>query len=70
MRDGNFETVAIDGIENLGGRDFDQCLMELLREKILERHQKDAKADPKISQKLLLRCQALKEDLSRWNEAG
>lgn len=62
---GRFTVKWVDGDTNLGGRDFDNKLMDYLREKIKEKHGKDAFTNPLTKQKLLRECKEMKEQLSK-----
>ena len=59
-----FHAMATDGDVFLGGKDFDERMVELLAEQFLERHGVDPRSDPQDAAQLWLDAQEAKHALS------
>ena len=65
IQSGSFEIIAIDGDEQLGGREIDFALRDYLARKIQEVH---GLGNRGLAQKLLEKCETLKISLSSLKE--
>ena len=63
------EELATNGNRQLGGHDWDQCLIDYLVESFKKTHGVDPCSDAQGMQKLLLECELAKRRLSRMNKA-
>jgi molecular chaperone DnaK len=59
------EEVAIRGNRQLGGRDWDQVLIDFVADGFQKVHRQDLRAAPQAMQELLLECEQAKRRLSR-----
>jgi molecular chaperone DnaK len=64
IESGVFEVLATDGDSNLGGDDFDRCLMELLVREFAEEHRIDLRGDTVALQRLKEAAERAKLELS------
>jgi molecular chaperone DnaK len=64
VKNGHFKVVSIGGDTHLGGRDFDNLLMDFVREYVAEEYDQDCFTNPKRRQKLLAEVIGAKENLS------
>ncbi|MBI5169537.1 MAG: Hsp70 family protein [Candidatus Eisenbacteria bacterium] len=64
------EVVATDGNHQLGGKDWDDRLVEYLAERYRERHDTDPLGDPQSYHELRLRAEDAKRSLSRLTKAA
>uniref|UniRef100_A0A914CLR3 Heat shock protein 70 n=1 Tax=Acrobeloides nanus TaxID=290746 RepID=A0A914CLR3_9BILA len=69
IKDGIFNVVGIGGNTQLGGRDFDNVLMDYFVDIIEEKYNKEIAENVKVMQKLLRECIDLKIMLSANEEA-
>ena len=68
IQSGSFEIIAIDGDEQLGGREIDFALRDYLARKIQEVHGLNCLGNRGLAQKLLEKCESLKISLSSLEE--
>lgn len=61
---GVFQTVATDGDVRLGGKDFDERLLEHVAKAFVQRHGADPRTDPEDAAQLWISVQELKHTLS------
>ncbi len=64
-----FRTLATDGDVRLGGKDFDECLVDHLAERFLADHGLDPRGDPQDAAQLWRDAQDLKHALSEHTKA-
>jgi heat shock 70kDa protein 1/2/6/8 len=69
VKNGKFTVVAIGGDTQLGGRDFDNMLMNHMHKIILDKYQKDCFENKRTQQKLLKEVVELKHALAGATEA-
>uniref|UniRef100_A0A914DSZ8 Heat shock protein 70 n=1 Tax=Acrobeloides nanus TaxID=290746 RepID=A0A914DSZ8_9BILA len=69
VKDGIFNVVAIGGDTLLGGRDFDNALMDYFVDIIEKKYKKKISENVKIMQKLLKECIDLKHTLTATEDA-
>ena len=69
VKDGIFNVVAIGGDTLLGGRDFDNALMDYFVDIIEKKYKKKISENVKIMQKLLKECIDLKHMLTTTEDA-
>jgi molecular chaperone DnaK (HSP70) len=69
VKDGIFNVVAIGGDTLLGGRDFDNALMDYFVDIIEKKYEKKISENVKIMQKLLKECIDLKHMLAATEDA-
>ncbi len=62
--------LATDGNRQLGGKDWDQALIDIVSEEFMARHGLDPRADPQGAQDLQLACEKAKRILSKKNRAS
>ncbi len=65
-----FRALATDGDVQLGGKDFDERLVDYLAEKFREAHGVDPRSDPQDAAQLWLDAQQLKHTLSERSKAN
>ena len=65
-----FEAIATDGDMRLGGRDWDQRLIDHVASKFVEEHGKDPRVDMNALGRLIRECQEAKETLSTRSKAN
>ena len=63
------EELATNGQRQLGGHDWDQCLIDYVVDGFQEAHRVDPRSDAQAMQKLLMECELAKRRLSRMNKA-
>jgi molecular chaperone DnaK len=63
------EELATNGNRQLGGHDWDQCLIDYVVDGFQEAHHVDPRSDAQAMQKLLMECELAKRRLSRMNKA-
>lgn len=66
---GEFVTLATDGDVQLGGRDWDERLLEHVAEAFIRKHQIDPREDPSTYGRLLRDCEDAKRTLSLRQKA-
>jgi molecular chaperone DnaK (HSP70) len=66
---GHFKVLCVEGANDLGGRDFDNALFDVVRQKLGKRDGVDCASDPTCKQKVLIECEAMKIQLSTAQEA-
>jgi molecular chaperone DnaK len=66
---GEFVTLATDGDVRLGGRDWDQRLVDHVAEIVRQQHGRDPREDPNASGRLLRECEDAKRTLSARQRA-
>ncbi|KAA0189369.1 hypothetical protein HAZT_HAZT007813 [Hyalella azteca] len=64
IEDKNFEVLAVNGNNSLGGRDFDDRLVQHFIGEFKKKHGADLASDDKAKTKLRLACEKVKIDLS------
>ncbi len=69
IADGTFEVLATDGINTLGGDDFDQIIVEYLLKEFQAKHQIDLKTVPMAMQRLKDAAEKAKIELSGSQKA-
>lgn len=69
VKNEQFVVAAIGGDTQLGGRDFDNALMDVIAASIKRKYKQNCFTDKKIRQKLLQGCIELKHVLSGANKA-
>lgn len=69
IKNGIFEVLSTNGDTHLGGDDFDQALMTMIQNEILEQHKIDLNQNPEISQETRLMAEKIKCQLSIENSA-
>ena len=67
---GEFVTLATDGDVQLGGRDWDQRLVDFVSEQFIRTHGLDPRDDPNTLGRLLRECEDAKRTLSRRQKAS
>lgn len=70
INDKDFVTLATDGDVQLGGRDWDQRLMDLVSERFQEKHRLDPREDPNVAGRLWRDCEDAKRTLSSRGKAS
>ena len=65
-----FRTIATDGDVQLGGKDFDERLVDHVAERFLETHGLDPRSDPRDATQLWHDARNLKHDLTECEEAS
>ncbi len=64
------EEIATRGNRQLGGKDWDQCLIDRFADDFLRKFGKDPRTDPQATQDLLIECERAKRRLSQLNKAA
>ncbi|MFW6170616.1 MAG: Hsp70 family protein, partial [Planctomycetota bacterium] len=64
LRGHDFVALATDGDVQLGGRDWDQRLVDCLAEEFIRKHGLDPREDPNVEGQLLRECEDAKRTLS------
>ena len=67
---GEFVTLATDGDVQLGGRDWDQRLVDYVSEQFIRKHGLDPRDDPNTLGRLLRECEDAKRTLSTRQKAS
>jgi len=67
---GEFVTLATDGDVQLGGRDWDQRLVDYIAEQFIRKHGLDPREDPNTYGRLLRECEDAKRTLSTRQKAS
>lgn len=67
---GEFVTLATDGDVQLGGRDWDQRLVDYIAEQFIRKHGVDPREDPNTLGRLLRECEDAKRTLSSRQKAS
>ncbi|MBI2480606.1 MAG: Hsp70 family protein, partial [Planctomycetia bacterium] len=67
---GEFVTLATDGDVQLGGRDWDQRLVDYVAEQFIRKHGIDPREDPNTLGRLLRECEDAKRTLSTRRKAS
>lgn len=67
---GEFVTLATDGDVQLGGRDWDQRLVDYIAEQFIRKHGIDPREDPNTLGRLLRECEDAKRTLSTRKKAS
>lgn len=67
---GEFVTLATDGDVQLGGRDWDQRLVDYVSEQFIRKHGLDPREDPNTLGRLLRECEDAKRTLSTRQKAS
>ncbi|MCA9122112.1 MAG: Hsp70 family protein [Planctomycetaceae bacterium] len=70
IADGEFVTLATDGDVQLGGRDWDQRLVDYIAEQFIRKHGIDPREDPNTLGRLLRECEDAKRTLSTRTKAS
>ncbi len=70
IRDDDFVTLATDGDVQLGGRDWDERLVDLVAEDFLRQHGIDPRDDPNARGRLWRDCEDAKRTLSARNQTN
>ncbi len=65
-----FRTIATDGDVQLGGKDFDERIVDFLAEQFIIEHGADPRSDPEDAAQLWLDAQEIKHTLSQRNSAN
>jgi molecular chaperone DnaK len=69
IAEGEFVTLATDGDVQLGGRDWDQRLVDFAAENFIRNHGRDPREDPNTYGRMLLECEDVKRTLSSRHKA-
>lgn len=64
------EEIATRGNRQLGGKDWDQCLIDRFADDFLRKFGQDPRSDPQATQDLLIECERAKRRLSQMNKAA
>ena len=64
-----FKTLATDGDVHLGGRDWDQRMVDFVAEEFLRRYTKDLRDDPNSAARVWRECEEAKRTLSTRGKA-
>ncbi|MBP88420.1 MAG: hypothetical protein CMJ64_17185 [Planctomycetaceae bacterium] len=67
---GEFVTLATDGDVQLGGRDWDQRLVDYIAEQFIRKHGLDPREEPNTLGRLLRECEDAKRTLSARNKSS
>ena len=70
IEDNSFRAVATDGDVLLGGKDWDEALVNLAAERFVLQHNADPRDDPITHQELALAAEAAKRSLSERHKAS
>ncbi len=65
----DFVALATDGDVHLGGRDWDQRLVDFVAEEFIRKYAADPREDPNVEGRLLLECEDAKRTLSARQRA-
>ncbi|HZT83725.1 MAG TPA: Hsp70 family protein [Gemmataceae bacterium] len=63
-----FQTIAIEGDVHLGGKDWDDCVVDYVAEKFLQQHGEDPRGDPKSMAVLSAAAERAKRTLSKLTQ--
>ncbi len=69
LSDGDLRTIGTDGDMQLGGRDWDSCLVDRVAEAFIRSQGPDPRQDPLASSRLFAACEEAKHTLSARNAA-
>lgn len=69
LTDGVYDVLATNGVNSLGGDDWDEALVDYAVEQFNWKHDVDIRAEPQAYQKIKSACEELKRNLSARTEA-